>query len=87
MLENIKMTKTSYIKKENTKTVWQVVNEEKDFINEKQYNNIIEAKRFFQNLGGYEKHNKGYTCQGYRVTEIISISPDKKQKSIYRFEF
>ena len=50
MLENIKMTKTSYIKKENTKTVWQVVNEEKDFINEKQYNNIIEAKRFFSKL-------------------------------------
>ena len=87
MLENIKMTKTSYIKKENTKTVWQTIKEEKDLINENKYNNIIEAKRFFQNLGGYEKHNKSYTCNGYIVTEIISISPDKKQKSIYQFEF
>lgn len=87
MLENIKMTKISYIKKEGTKTVWQEIKEEDNFINEKQYNNIIEAKRFFQNLGGYEKHNKSYTCRGYRVTEIISISPDKNQKSIYQFEF
>lgn len=87
MLENIKMTKISYIKKENTKTVWQEIKEEKSNISEKHYNNIIESKRFFQNLGGYERHNKSYTCRGYRVTEIISISPDKKQKSIYQFEF
>jgi hypothetical protein len=87
MLENIKMIKTSYVKKEGTKTVWQEVKEENKLISEEQYNNIIEAKRFFQNLGGYEKHNKSYTCKGYKITEIISISPNKQKKSIYRFEF
>ena len=75
MLENIKMTKTSYIKKENTKTVWQATKEENDLISENKYNNIIEAKRFFQNLG-YKNIIQGYSdrdCISQKAKINISI--------------
>ena len=38
-----------------------------------------------KNLGGYERHEKNYTYIGYIVTRINSISPDKKDKSLYEF--
>ena len=38
-----------------------------------------------KNLGGYERHEKSYTDIGYIVTRINSISPDRKNKSLYEF--
>ena len=58
--------------------------EEKE-ITQEYYNNIVNAKNFMKNLGGYERHEKNYTYIGYIVTRINSISPDKKEKSIYEF--
>ena len=59
-------------------------NEEKE-ITDEYYNNIVNAKNFMKNLGGYERHEKSYTYIGYIVTRINSISPDKKDKSLYEF--
>ena len=66
---------------------WILDNTEKSNINEEFYNNIINSKKFFTNLGGYERHTKGYTCNGYIVTHINSISPDRTQKTVRDFKF
>jgi len=87
MLENIKLTKIGYEKKEGTKTVWEEIEREEKTIDEKYYNNIVDAKQFFKNLGGTERHTKGYTSKGYKVIEIVSTSPDRQLKSIYQFDF
>ena len=64
---------------------WVEVNKEEKEITQEEYNNIVGAKNFMKNLGGYERHEKNYTYIGYIVTRINSISPDKKDKSLYEF--
>ena len=64
---------------------WLETSKEEKEITEEYYNNIVNAKSFMQNLGGYERHEKNYTYIGYIVTRINSISPDKKDKSLYEF--
>ena len=64
---------------------WVVIEQEEKEINEKYYENIINARHFFENLGGKEIHCKSYTYIGYIVTTIHSISPDRKSKSVYEF--
>ena len=66
---------------------WILDNTEKSNINEEFYNNIINSKKFFTNLGGYERHIKSYTCNGYIVTHINSLSPDRTQKTVRDFSF
>ena len=76
------MVKTEF-KKVGNKCV--EVNKEEKEITQEYYNNIVNAKNFMKNLGGYERHEKNYTYIGYIVTRINSISPDKKDKSLYEF--
>ena len=76
------MTKTEF-KKVGSK--WVETNKEEEKITEEYYNNIVGAKNFMKNLGGYERHEKNYTYIGYIVTRINSISPDRKNKSLYEF--
>ena len=83
MLE-IKMTIKNYKK---VGTTWRLVNTEEKLINEEFYYNIINSKKFFTNLGGYERHTKSYTCNGYIVTHINSLSPDRTQKTVRDFSF
>ena len=83
MLE-IKMTIENYVK---IGSKWRLTNTEQKLINEEFYYNIINSKKFFTNLGGYERHTKTYTCKGYIVTHINSISPDRMQKTIRYFKF
>ena len=64
---------------------WVVIEQEEKVINEKYYENIVNARHFFENLGGKEIHYKSYTYIGYIVTTIHSISPDRKSKSVYEF--
>ena len=64
---------------------WVETSKEEKEITEEYYNNIVNAKNFMKNLGGYERHEKNYTYIGYIVTRINSISPDKKDKSLYEF--
>ena len=76
------MVKTEF-KKVGSK--WVKTSKEEIEITEEHYNNIVGAKNFMKNLGGYERHEKSYTHIGYIVTRINSISPDRKDKSLYEF--
>ena len=79
---NFTMVKTSYIKKGSK---WIEVEREEETITKRHANNIVNAKKFFTNLGGYERHEKSYTTYGYVITRVNSISPDRQQKSVYEF--
>lgn len=84
MIQNIKCIKKEYKK---TGSRWQLVRDSEKFISEEFYNNIIGAKKFFTNLGGYEKHIKNSTKYGYKVGRVISINPARDYKSDYFFDF
>ena len=77
-----KMVKTSYVKKGSK---WIEIEKEEQTINKQFANNVVNAKKFFTNLGGYERHEKSYTMYGYVITRVNSISPDRQQKSVYEF--
>lgn len=79
---NMILTETEF-KKVGSK--WVEVNKEEKEITEECYNNIVDAKNFMKSLGGYERHEKSYTYIGYIVTRISSISPDRKNKTTYKF--
>ena len=64
---------------------WVIIEQEEKEINEKYYENIVNARHFFENLGGKEIHCKSYTYIGYIVTTIHSLSPDRQSKSVYEF--
>lgn len=83
----IAMTKTKYVIKAGTKTVYQQIEQTTEQITEQQYNSTIEAAPFFRRLGGSEYLERDYTCAGYRVTRIISKSPDRQTKIIREFAF
>jgi hypothetical protein len=78
----ITMEKTKYIK-EGSK--WIEFEKQTEKITEEQYYYIIDSRSYFTKLGGYERHHKNYTCEGYIVTEINSISPDRKNKTLREF--
>lgn len=83
-MKNIKMIITEF---EKVGSKWIEKNNNVEFINQEFYNNTIGAKKFFTNLGGYERHEKSYTSRGYIVTKINSISPNKTEKIVRQFEF
>jgi hypothetical protein len=80
---------TKLVKKENTKTVYNVESIETKQIDWEQYKNIIDPKtsQFMRRLGGSESITKGYTCRGYNVVKVVSTSPDKENRTIRQFEF
>ena len=78
----VTMEETHYVKKGSR---WIETEKETKEVTQDQYNNIVNAKRFFTSIGGYERHTKSYTYIGYIVTNINSISPDKKSKSVRHF--
>lgn len=84
MIQNIKLTKNEY-KKEGT--TWRLVRDSHKIINEEFYNNILDAKPFMRNLGGYERHIENFTKWGRRVERVISINPSRDYKSDYIFDF
>lgn len=80
----IKMVESKFAKINNR---WVATCDFKREIDMRTYNNIIGAKTFMINLGGYERHEKSYTCNGYIVTHINSLSPDRQNKTVYEFDF
>lgn len=79
----MQMKKTTY-KKSGSKW-FEVSSENWKDIDGKTYANMVDAVPFFRGLGGYERISCGYTRNGYIPTEVISISPDRKEKHVYRF--
>lgn len=84
MIQNIKLTKNEFQKEGTT---WRLVRDSHKIINEEFYNNILAAKTFMRNLGGYERHIKTYTKYGRMVGRVISINPSRDYKSVYLFDF
>lgn len=58
-------------------------------ISESEYDLITdkETLKFFRKLGGSETAKKTYTSQGYKITYLSSISPDKTIKIVRTFKF
>ena len=85
----IQMTKTTLRKNPNTKTTYFVEGEKTETITKENYENITskETQSWFRRLGGSETAQKSYTCRGYLITRLTSISPDRQIKSLYRFKF
>lgn len=79
------MVTTTDFEKRGTK--WVLIEEETQKVDFDFYNNVINSKEFFTNLGGYERHTKSYTELGYVVTVVNSISPDKTKKTVRKFKF
>ena len=85
----ITMTETRQEKNPNTKTTYITESVEIKIIDKKQYNNIIsdDTCRWFRRLGGSETVSRSYTCDGYKVTKLTSISPDRQSKVVKEFNF
>ena len=83
------MTKTSLVKNPNTKTTYIVEGEKTEQITKENYNNITskETQKWFRRLGGSETAQRSYTCRGYLITRLTSVSPDRQNKNIYKFKF
>lgn len=88
-MENIFMTLTHYKKDPTTKTTYFVDEVEEKDISRRVYDNITskDTQRFFRRLGGSETAQKTYTCRGYLITRLTSVSPDRKTKKVYKFKF
>ena len=71
-------------KKEGNK--WVEVSSENVEITNEEYNNYVNSGKFFTGIGGYERKEKSYTCEGYIVTRINSISPSKEIKITRQFK-
>lgn len=74
----ITMTKVKQTKKGNK---WLTDKQETIVISLEGYNNIL-WNRYVN-----ERYYKGYTCVGYIVDKIISLSPSKDSRSVYNFDF
>jgi len=83
----INLTKKTYEKKINRKTVYDLIDTVVEKISEQEYTNYINSAPFMRRLGGSEYLEWTYTRAGYKVTRIISKSPDKQTKIEYKFSF
>jgi hypothetical protein len=68
------------------------------FITTKTENKTIDLKEFdlltnkdtlkwFRNLGGSETATKEYTSRCYKITKLVSTSPNKKERTVRTFDF
>lgn len=52
------------------------------------YNNYVGSISFFNGFcGGRCRGYRSYTCAGYLVTDVTTISPDRTEKIKMHFEF
>ena len=88
-MKKITVTKIKQVKKANTKTVWVHDETTEEILNEQQYNNCVDDDtiKFFRSLGGSETVTRSYTKHGYNITQIVSTSPDKQDRTIRKFAF
>jgi hypothetical protein len=81
-------TNKEYRLKEDTKTVFELVETTTSNITEEVYNNITDKKtlQFFRGLGGSETATKNYTSKGYKIVQLVSKNPNKTIKCIRTFD-
>ena len=89
MENKIILTETRLIKNPNTKTTYIVESKEVSEVTEKQHylttNN--DTVKWFRRLGGSESLRRSYINQDYKVTKLVSTSPDKQNKVIREYKF
>ena len=85
----ITQTKTEFSKNPSTKTTYIKENEMVEIITAREYNLTVkdETLQWFRRLGGSETAVRGYTCDGYKVVRLTSVSPDKQSKTVREFKF
>ena len=84
MKYQITATTTNYIKNGSK---WIKQDKRTENVTEDYYTNYVDAKSLFKVIGARETHKKDYTCKGYIVTEVQSISPDRQSKICTQFDF
>jgi len=80
----ITLTETTLTKNPNTKTTYIVDTVEVVEVTEKQHELTTneDTIKWFRGLGGSETVQRSYTFNGYVVTKLVSISPNKQTKVI-----
>lgn len=78
------MKEVSFIK---SGSKWIEIGRKEHFVESEVYYNVVSAVPWFRNLGGYERVSMSYTRAGYIPVEVISISPDRTQKTVRSFDF
>ena len=83
------MTRTELEKNPDTKTTYLTKEVEKEELTEKAYKLITgdDTLKWFRRLGGTETAQKSYTCRGYNITRLTSISLDRQTKIVRTFKF
>lgn len=76
--------KTTYAKRG---TRWVEVKKEEKEVSATYVFNVFDAVQFFKDLGGYEKVSCGYTKAGYLPDELLSISPNRTEKTVRKYYF
>lgn len=66
---------------------WKLGNTETENVDGRTVQRIADSIGFFRRLGGIERIERNYTCAGYNPVKLTSISPDKTQKTIRKFEY
>ena len=86
---HITMVQKTYNKKQGFKNAYALIETETSEINEQTHKNITseETCKWFRRLGGSETVQREYTCIGYKVTKLISTSPNKEIKRVREFTF
>ena len=80
-----KMTVEKLELKPDTKNSWIRKALSTEEIAQHQYDNIVDANKFFRNFGS-ERVYKTHTQKGYLVTRIVSKDPTKTLKVVRTFE-
>ncbi len=86
----ITQTKTTYLKKPNTKTDYNVDSIEVETLSENEYDlavNTDESAQWFRRIGGSETAVLGYTCIGFKTIRLTSGSADLQKKIVKEFKF
>lgn len=76
-----------YELKPNTKTVYELINEETETINEQHLKNYENSVKEFRRMGGSETIERSYTCRGYLMTKLTSKNTDRSVKIVREFNF
>lgn len=82
-------TLTTLNKNPNTKTTYIQGSQEKRIVTERQYNLTTkdDTLKWFRRLGGSETAQRSYTCYGYKVYKLTSLSPDRQIKKVREYKF
>ena len=80
---------TTKMYEKKTKTTYKLISTENKIIDQYHYENGTskECMRFFKGLGGSFTRLMAYTKEGYKCIRTVSVSADKKNKTIHEYKF